>query len=127
MLSAPVSKDQMIAALKSLLPPGGTSSPSGRRTADDGDGVAGEPFAGLLYDDGHGEAQVTVDLGRPYPSAAVTSCPDKTLVSYDNCTTGRQPDNSVLTVVQGYVHPDKRLPTKQWDAYLVRPDGGIFQ
>lgn len=117
----------MVALLKSLLPPGQVVSTNGRGTAADSSGITGSPLADVVYDDGHGKALVTVAVSRPYPGQAVTGCPDKTLVTYDSCTTGRQPDNSVLTLLQGYEYPDKRLPTKMWSAYLVRPDGGMVE
>lgn len=118
-----VSGDELVSTLEKLLPKGEFSGQQSRGTNE-----TLPPYAGLVYDDGKGEAAVAVSLNQVEPGSeqarAVTACPDKVLFAYDPaCVTSRLSDGSVLTIFQGYEYPDLRVQTKWWTADLVTPQG----
>ncbi|MET9772978.1 hypothetical protein ABZ023_01775 [Streptomyces sp. NPDC006367] len=129
--SAPAfSGDDLVRALKELLPEGEVSQESGRGVGQgvgDGSGPMGAPGAHLVFDDGKGAGAVDVSVGRVEPGSPaareMTTCPDRTLGAYDACTTSRLADGSVLKLFQGYEYPDRRVDTKWWSAQLVTPRG----
>ncbi|WP_225798909.1 hypothetical protein [Streptomyces sp. NK15101] len=100
-------------------------TPAGQWQFDDLDGK-GQSVTGV-YDDGHGKAGVSVGLYRAGGTAesgtGQVTCPDKTLVPFDSCTSERLPGGGRLMVLQGYVYPDKREETKNWRAVLLTKDG----
>ncbi|WP_320774107.1 hypothetical protein [Streptomyces sp. CRN 30] len=118
----PVSADEMLLALKGMLPEGEVSGGDARGT-----GSELNPYANLVYDDGDGKGAVSVSLGRVEPGGdtarEVTTCPDERLVPHDGCSTTRLPDGSVLMLFQGYEYPDRRVDTKRWLVDLVTPEG----
>lgn len=118
----PVSDTELISTLERLLGHGSFTEQSGRGTAD-----RQGPHATLVWDDGEGRSLVSVSLEQVEPGSENarqwTECPDKTFAAYDRCKSSRLEDGSVLTVLQGYVYPDKREPTKAWSADLVTPSG----
>ncbi|MEU0405237.1 hypothetical protein ABZ318_34495 [Streptomyces sp. NPDC006197] len=103
------------------------NTPAGRWEISDETG-AGQSVLGV-YDDGKGAAAVSVGLYRAGNTAesgtGQVTCPDKALVPYDRCTSGRLPGGDRLMVIQGYVYPDKREDTKNWRAVLLTKDGFI--
>ncbi|MEU3251951.1 hypothetical protein [Streptomyces sp. NPDC006997] len=117
----PVTGDAMLTALKELLPDGDVSQ------EQSGGGSQGSAYATVVYDDGQGGGAlgVTVDLMDPRDegTAQMTTCPDKTAVSYDSCDSTKLSDGSALMLLQGYEYPDRRVDTKLWQAHLVTPEG----
>ncbi|MFF3515954.1 hypothetical protein [Streptomyces sp. NPDC002573] len=125
---AGVSKDDLIATLKKLLPPGTFSQEQGRGTGDPrGQYRPYRPYAQVVYDDGKGRAAVAVAVNRVQPGSSqalqATTCPDKVFVPYDACTASTLADGSKLMILQGYEYPDRRVDTKLWSAQLVTPKG----
>ncbi|WP_030692582.1 hypothetical protein [Streptomyces globisporus] len=100
-------------------------TPAGQWQFDDLDGK-GQSVTGV-YDDGHGKAGVSIGLYRAGRTAESgtdqVTCPDKTLVPFDSCTSERLPGGDRLMVLQGYEYPDKREETKNWRAVLLTKDG----
>ncbi|MCG7206970.1 hypothetical protein [Streptomyces arenae] len=121
----PVTSDDMIGTLEKLLPAGKVRQAEGRGV--DPEDPLVDPYAQLVYDDGHGAAAISVAVNRVLPGGTdarqVTQCPDKIYIPYDSCVTSHLPDASVVTVVKGYEYPDRRVDTKLWTANLVTPDG----
>ncbi|MFB8772456.1 hypothetical protein [Streptomyces broussonetiae] len=117
----PVTADEMVAILKSLLPAGETRQEHG------GGGETGSAFASVVFDDGQGGGAVGVGLGRIEPGSTsareMTTCPDKNFVPYDACDSSRLPDGSLLLLMKGYEYPDRRVDTKLWQAQLITPEG----
>ncbi|MEV1063322.1 hypothetical protein [Streptomyces sp. NPDC050263] len=119
------SADYVVRTLQKLLPQGKFSKTEAR-------GTGGElpPLASGVFDDGKGEAAISVgldrltaDAGGIDPSARVTPCPDGPDSGLDSCKTELLPDGSAITVYQGYEYPDRREDTKAWGADLVTPAG----
>ncbi|GGQ04558.1 hypothetical protein ACFFKE_19685 [Streptomyces mutabilis] len=119
---APVSGDTVLGEFKKLLPEGEFSQEAARGSADEPG-----PYAHLVYDDGEGAAALNVSLQRVEPGSPhvreLTRCPDKTFTPYDDCSSTRLPDGSLLRLLKGYEYPDKRVDTKYWSADLVTPGG----
>lgn len=120
--AASYSGDDLIRTLKGLLPGGEFSQEAARGT----DGRL-PPYAHVVYDDGDGAAAVEIGLGRVEPGSRevreLTRCPDKVFAEYDDCTTSRLPDGSLLMLYRGYEYPDRREDTKWWSAQLVTAGG----
>jgi hypothetical protein len=99
-----ISGDELVRTLKKLLPEGKFSKEQGRGTD-----AELSPYAQVVVDDGKGPGAVSVSLNRIEPESEQarewTECPDRTLVSYDRCTSSRLSDNSTLTLFQGYEYP----------------------
>lgn len=125
--AADMTGEQMIAAFKSLLPKGSFSQEGGRGTEPTEGMEEPAPYAGLVFDDGKGAAALSIAVGRVQPGGTearqAAQCPDKAFVAYDACKTSRLTDGSVVTVLQGYEYPDRRVETKLWTAELVTPTG----
>ncbi|MEV5545526.1 hypothetical protein AB0L35_05195 [Streptomyces sp. NPDC052309] len=119
---APFSDDDLLRELKKRLPEGEFSEEGARGTADE----LGA-FAHLVYDDGKGAAAIGISFARVEPGSQqireLTECPDRTFVEYDDCSTSRLPDGSLLKLYQGYEYPDRRVDTKFWSADLVTSKG----
>ncbi|MFJ5709863.1 hypothetical protein [Streptomyces sp. NPDC093105] len=92
-------------------------------------GGTGQGLSGV-YDDGKGEAGVSVFLSRagrsPEAGVDMVTCPDQVYVPHDDCDTGKLPDGSRWMVFQGYEYPDKREETKNWRAVLLTADGFLI-
>ncbi|MER6346658.1 hypothetical protein ACWC10_13105 [Streptomyces sp. NPDC001595] len=118
----PVTEQEMISTLVSLLPEGEVGESAGQGT-DEGS----LPYARVVFDDGEGPGAVSVSLNRVEPGSEsarqVTTCPDKVMVPHDACETSRLPDGSLLMIFQGYEYPDRRVDTKRWQAELVTAEG----
>ncbi|MEW1681243.1 hypothetical protein [Streptomyces sp. NPDC093594] len=116
------SGDDILRSLKALLPEG-----TFREEAAQGTDSPMPPNAHVVFDDGEGAAAIGLSLGRVEPGSEqarqVTTCPDRTLVDHDGCTSDRLPDGSLLMLFQGYEYPDRRVETKWWNAELVTPEG----
>ncbi|MEU7472193.1 hypothetical protein AB0A94_27365 [Streptomyces sp. NPDC044984] len=119
---APVSGDTILGQLKELLPEGEFSQEDARGSADEPG-----PYAYLVHDDGRGAAAISVGFARVEPGSAqarqLTRCPDETFTPYDDCSSTRLPDGSLLRLLKGYEYPDKRVDTKYWSADLVTAEG----
>ncbi|MFE7596945.1 hypothetical protein [Streptomyces sp. NPDC057494] len=100
-------------------------TPAGRWQFDNLGGE-GQSATGV-YDDGNGKAGVSVGLFRAGTTGEAgkdqVTCPDKALVRYDRCISGRLSGGDRLMVLQGYVYPDGREETKNWRAVLLTKDG----
>ncbi|MEW2302846.1 hypothetical protein AB0958_23205 [Streptomyces sp. NPDC006655] len=120
-----VTSDDMIRTLERLLPKGTFANAQGRGV--DPNEPLVDPYAQVVYDDGHGAAAVSVAVNRVrpggYDARQATRCPDKVYIPYDSCVTSHLPDASVVTVMKGYEYPDRRVDTRLWTANLVTPDG----
>ncbi|MFF8275238.1 hypothetical protein ACF05T_03825 [Streptomyces lateritius] len=112
----PVKK--MAAVLKANTPAGNWSI-----TDENGKGH----HVSAVYDDGKGPAAVSVGLYRAGESSEAgegqVTCPDKTFVPHDACTSEKLPNGDRLMVFQGYEYPDRREDTKNWRAVLLTRDG----
>ncbi|MEV5337938.1 hypothetical protein AB0K93_05545 [Streptomyces sp. NPDC052676] len=119
----PVTGEQMITTLKSLLPEGEVSDTAGQGTHDG----PGSPYVRAVFDDGRGAGAVAVGLDRVEPGSETarqwTTCPDEVVIPHDGCRTSRLPDGSVLMTLRGYEYPDRRVDTKRWQAELVTAEG----
>ncbi|AIS00257.1 hypothetical protein [Streptomyces glaucescens] len=117
----PLTGEEMIATLRSLLPAGKVTGATAQGTS------TGTPYANVVYDDGQGAGAVAVGLGRVEPDSQsareMTTCPDKAVFPHDACRTTRLADGSFLMIFQGYEYPDRRVDTKRWQAELVTPEG----
>ncbi|WP_149547389.1 hypothetical protein [Streptomyces marokkonensis] len=120
--AASFSGDDLLRTLKVLLPEGEFSEEAAQGTE-----TRTPPFARVVYDDGKGAAAIGISLRRVEPGSQevreLTRCPDRALVPYDDCTSGRLPDGSLLMLYRGYEYPDRREDTKRWTAELVTAEG----
>lgn len=120
--AAPATASQLIETLQELLPGGKVSEVQARGVHD----FPPQPYVHLVFDDGNGPAAISVSLNRVVPGTghthALTACPDKTLFPHDSCVSTRLPDGSLLKLLQGYGHPNRR-GTKLWSAELITPTG----
>ncbi|KOX16172.1 MULTISPECIES: hypothetical protein [unclassified Streptomyces] len=100
-------------------------TPAGQWKFDDESGL-GQGALGV-YDDGGGEAAVSVLLSRSHgPGEAgegLVTCPDEAHVPDVECTTETLPGGGRLMLLQGYEYPDRREETKNWRATLLTEDG----
>ncbi|MFE0419129.1 hypothetical protein [Streptomyces tendae] len=114
--------DDLLRELKGLLPRGTYGEESAR-----GSGHQLGPAAQLVYDDGAGAAAIGMGFARVEPGSAqvreLMACPDHNLTPYDDCSSDRLPDGSLLRLYQGYEYPDLRVDTKLWTADLVTAEG----
>ncbi|MFC8808326.1 hypothetical protein ACFU5D_22245 [Streptomyces anthocyanicus] len=114
--------DDLLHELKGLLPPG----TYGEESARGSDHQLG-PTAQLVYDDGAGAAAIGMGFARVEPGSAqvreLMACPDHNITPYDDCSSDRLPDGSLLKLYQGYEYPDLRVDTKRWTADLVTAEG----
>ncbi|MEV5866481.1 hypothetical protein AB0L79_07540 [Streptomyces tendae] len=120
--AAAFSGDDLLRELKGLLPRG----TYGEESARGSDHQLG-PAAQLVYDDGAGAAAIAMGFARVEPGSArvreLTACPDHNVTPYDDCSSDRLPDGSLLKLYQGYEYPDLRVDTKLWTADLVTAEG----
>ncbi|MFD6189727.1 hypothetical protein [Streptomyces sp. NPDC060275] len=114
--------DDLLRELKGLLPRG----TYGEESARGSDHQLG-PAAHLVYDEGAGAAAIGMGFARVEPGSAqvreLMACPDRNVTPYDDCTSDRLPDGSLLKLYQGYEYPDLRVDTKLWTADLVTAEG----
>lgn len=104
------------------------NTPAGTWEIDNLDGK--EPYVQGVYDDGKGKAAVSVGLHRAHGTGEAgddqVTCPSRTHVSFDDCSTERLPNGSRLMIFQGYEYPDRREETKAWRAVLLTKDRFII-
>ncbi|MFB6979224.1 hypothetical protein [Streptomyces scopuliridis] len=117
---APVADSELIAILTRLLPGGELKNPT--TNASD---TPGYRSVRGVFDDGKGDAEISVGLTRADGTEAdqQVTCPDKVFVPYDDCAETELADGSRLMVFQGYEYPDRRVDTKNWRAVLLTSDG----
>ncbi|WP_399888092.1 hypothetical protein ACGH7X_24900 [Streptomyces sp. BBFR51] len=116
------SGDDLLRRLKGLLPQGTYGEESAR-----GSNHQLGPAAHLVYDDGAGAAAIGIGFARVEPGSAqvreLMACPDRNVTPYDDCSSDRLPDGSLLKLYRGYEYPDLRVDTKLWTADLVTAEG----
>ncbi|MEV8393361.1 MULTISPECIES: hypothetical protein [unclassified Streptomyces] len=118
--TAPSTDTDLVAILAGLLPAGELKNPT-TNTSD----TPGFRSVRGVFDDGKGDAEISVGLSRadgPQADQQV-ACPDKVFTDYDNCVESELADGSRLMVFQGYEYPDRREDTKNWRAVLHTSDG----
>ncbi|WP_126636625.1 hypothetical protein [Embleya hyalina] len=128
----PVTGNQMIAALESLLPAKGkvseVSGGGSQLTPQDPPLIGRNPFAQLVYTDSGGSSGIRVMLARPAPDSPESRIADCGAVDerrpYDECTTHRQPDGSKLSVAKTVKGMSGAPGQRHWRVILDRPDGG---
>ncbi|MEV6423806.1 hypothetical protein [Streptomyces sp. NPDC051662] len=117
---APSTDADLVAILAGLLPAGELKNPT-TNTSD----TPGFRSVRGVFDDGKGDAEISVALTRadgPQADQRV-ACPDKVFTTYDNCVESELADGARLMVIQGYEYPDRREDTKNWRAVLHTSDG----
>ncbi|WP_406284331.1 hypothetical protein [Embleya sp. NBC_00896] len=130
--SWPVTGDQMISVLKSLMPAKGKVSDvsgQGSQPNPTDPPLAGmNPYAQLVYRDAGGVSGVRVTVSRPAPGT-----PDFEIAKcvaadgrrqYDDCNTSKRSDGSMLTVAKTLTDPWGEPRQRRWRVILDRPDGG---
>ncbi|MFE5326904.1 hypothetical protein ACFRCG_11000 [Embleya sp. NPDC056575] len=130
--AGPVTGNQMIAVLESLLPAKGkiseVSGGGSQPTPQDPPLISRNPFAQLVYTDSGGSTGVRVMLARPAPDSPESRIADCGAVDgrrpYDECTTRRQPDGSKLSVAKTVNGMSGAPGQRHWRVVLDRPDGG---
>ncbi|MBY8842190.1 hypothetical protein [Streptomyces sp. SP2-10] len=125
--AAPVSGEEMVRTLKSLLPPGGTvSAASGRGTQEGDDGV--RPGAELTYTTAEGVSGIDLtvsrlDPGLPYDQQGDGGCLPVEVRPYDTCTTQKLPGGAVLNTTKSFTYPNSDTGQKRWYVVLTTADG----
>ncbi|MFC5661840.1 hypothetical protein ACFP3U_02455 [Kitasatospora misakiensis] len=123
----PMTADEVVEVVTSLLPPGsvkkevaetpGTPGPAGNKH---------ETFGVLRFDDGKGESILTynVERGAQKPAAAAV-CMDPFQTPQDSCDRTVRPDGSVLVIDK---LRDRSLANKrEWRATWATPDGTVIR
>ncbi|WP_406862305.1 hypothetical protein ABZO31_18335 [Streptomyces sp. HUAS MG47] len=120
-LDARIPVEDLAAVLKA-------NTPAGSWTIDNSGGM-GQAVSGV-YDDGKGKAAVSLGLYRAgntdESGRGQVTCPSRTAVPYDDCTSTVVPGGGRLMVLQGYEYPDRRKDTKSWRAVLLTHDGFLI-
>ncbi|MGW2511683.1 hypothetical protein ACWC0A_20115 [Streptomyces scopuliridis] len=118
--SAPGTAADLIAILTGLLPGGELKNPT-----TSGSDIPDFRSVRGVFDDGKGEAEISVGLSRAEGTEAdqQVTCPEKVFNAYDDCAETELADGSRLMVFQGYEYPDRREDTKNWRAVLLTSDG----
>jgi hypothetical protein len=84
-------------------------------------------YATVVYDDGHGAAEIDVSLqwvASGNTSAAGLTCPDPAYNPHDVCSMTKLADGSRLMVDRGWEYSDMKGGMKSWNAWLTTPEGG---
>ncbi|MEV6108195.1 hypothetical protein AB0M28_26315 [Streptomyces sp. NPDC051940] len=97
------------------------TAPFSRGTETDEQGLAGAPFANLVYDDGGGKAMVSFSIGAAGGPGEM-QCPDKALNRFDSCDVSKVPGGDLM-LFKGYEYPDQRPGPRVWYANLITKDG----
>ncbi|MBJ6639548.1 hypothetical protein H4K36_19825 [Streptomyces sp. DHE7-1] len=122
----PVSGDDMLGTLKSLLPPGGTvSEASGRGSRSDG---SVWPSARLTYSTDAGSSGIDLTVARlasglPADDRGSGGCLPVEARPYDECTTRRLPGGAVLDTTKSFTYPSSDTGQKRWYVVLTTADG----
>ncbi|MFJ3719772.1 hypothetical protein [Streptomyces sp. NPDC090057] len=124
---APVSGEEMVRTLKSLLPPGGTvSEATGRGSRSDGAVVW--PSARLTYSTGAGSSGIDVTVARlasglPADEQGASGCLPLEVRPYDKCSTRRLPGGALLSTTKSFTYPNSDTGQKRWYVVLTTADG----
>ncbi|MEW2587951.1 hypothetical protein [Streptomyces virginiae] len=126
--SGAVSAERMMDNLeKALARAGGKVTPTHARGTESEGGAA----VSGLYDDGKGQAAISVSLSRVDPLGSraeqLTQCGDKNLLGYDDCRTEPLPDGGKVLIEKGYEYADRRVDTKCWRAVFVTAAGFLVE
>ncbi|MFF8844834.1 hypothetical protein ACF08N_19295 [Streptomyces sp. NPDC015127] len=118
-----VTAEEMIGALKALLPAGDVVHEGGRGSSKVGPSM---PYAAVVFDDGKGQAQISFGFNTVEPDGDMAddyvTCPSKALVDHDGCTAETLADGSRYMLIKGFVY-DRGEGAKQWRATMVTPQG----
>ncbi|MEU4107492.1 hypothetical protein [Streptomyces sp. NPDC027717] len=123
----PVSAADMVATLRSLMPEGGTiTHTSGKGTP--ANARSAMPSAGLVYTDRHGTTSaVDLMITRSSPGTAGSEegsgCLPVEVRPYDECSTRKFSDGSVLTSTKSFTYPNSDTGQRRWYVDLVTRDG----
>ncbi|MFG3200029.1 hypothetical protein ACGFYT_28310 [Streptomyces sp. NPDC048208] len=123
----PVGAADMVATLRSLMPEGGTiTHTSGKGTPTDA--WSAMPSAGLVYTDRHGtKSAVDLRITRSSRDAAGSEegsgCLPVEVRPYDECSTRKFSDGSVLTSTKSFTYPNSDAGQRRWYVDLVTRDG----
>ncbi|MGW2641286.1 hypothetical protein [Streptomyces sp. NPDC001348] len=123
----PVSGEEMVGTLKSLLPPGGiVSDASGRGSQSDGPLVW--PTAELTYSTGKGSSGIDIRIARLDPGVPANQqgdggCFPVEVRPYDKCTTRKLPGGAVLSTTKSFTYPNSDTGQKRWYAVYTTADG----
>ncbi|MFS4092450.1 hypothetical protein [Streptomyces sp. AF1A] len=124
---APISGEEMVRTLKSLLPPGGTVSAASGRGPQAGPSAVW-PTAKLTYSTAKGSAGIDIALSRPEPGIpgdqqGQGGCLPVEVRPYDRCTTRHLPGGAVLNTTESYTYPSSDTGQKRWYVVLTTADG----
>ncbi|MDQ1009280.1 hypothetical protein QFZ82_003765 [Streptomyces sp. V4I23] len=116
-----IGAEEMIAALKALLPEGDVVQEGGRGSSK---GPGSMPYAAVVLDDGKGEARISLSLNTvdPKGGADYVTCPSTALVDHDSCTAETLADGSRYMLLKGFVY-GRDEGAKQWRATMITPQG----
>jgi hypothetical protein len=123
-----ITRDQLLALVKTLLPPGRTSREAGQGTADPGQPRSDNASVTMDFDDGNGRARLQLQMGRVSPGTVngMVDCPGPgASPPADSCTTELTSQGYTLTMLQSYA--DRTKATKDWRASLLDPGGWLVQ
>ncbi|MFB7322407.1 hypothetical protein [Streptomyces sp. NPDC056190] len=124
---SPISGEEMVRTLKSLLPSGGTVSAASGMTSQVGPPVVW-PGAKLAYSTAKGSSSIDIDLtrldpGTPSDEQGQGGCLPVEVRPYDKCTTEKLPGGAVLNTTKSFTHPTSDTGQKHWYVVLTTPDG----
>lgn len=115
-----VSAADMLANLKSVLPPGGTYSDETSRGTEP---EAGQPRRGasatLLYRNTKGTSGVALTIGG---HTEAPTCPPQQVAPHAQCTSETLPDGSKVATVRNFTYPSKNTGQKDWYVQVFRPN-----
>jgi hypothetical protein len=127
--TASQSGQDMLAALRALLPEGNASEAAGQdpETLNPRAARPSPPpsTAGLTFDDGHGAAKITVALYRfAVPvSPALSQCRDTAYHPYSQCTSKTLSDGTLLVLDKSPASEAAPSGVQRWTALLTSQDG----
>lgn len=105
---------ELLAILKSLLPPGGSfSAESGRGTQPDPERPNAGIFASLVYESKKGTSGVHVEISR---FTGTPGCPKAQVAPHAECLSETLEDGSSLIPVRNYTYPGKAEGQRHWYA-----------
>lgn len=121
-----ITEQWMADTFRKLLPEGVLSNVSAR-----GSGALDEPMSNpsvsAVYDDGKGRAAMSLDLSRvargSQEARQRVTCPARTHIRYDTCSTEKDVDGSMLMTLQTHNGANGAEQTKRRQAILVSPNG----
>ncbi|MGW1890099.1 hypothetical protein ACWCP6_07480 [Streptomyces sp. NPDC002004] len=122
-----ISGEEMVRALKGLLPPGGTVSEASGRGSRAGSPVVW-PTAKLTYSTAKGSSGIDIAVARLEPGVPADQqgqggCLPVEVRPYDKCTTERLPGGAVVNTTKSFTNPDSDTGQKRWYVVLTTSDG----